>query len=367
MTVSAIKAGIKGVLKACLNASAPLYSRVSTMDASSARETLNRFSPKPAGTPDATNLLLGPRCDLQIVIPAYNVESYLAKCMDSVLGQETKYTYHVVLVDDGSTDSTPAIADRYAADSRVTVIHQENRGFSGARNVGLSTLFGSYIMFVDSDDYLPQGAVETLLDTAFTHGCDIVEGGAYYLIDESLSVMHRYRHARAVTDPCNVLHGQPWAKVYKRDLFETICFPEGYWYEDSILSFLIYPKARKVYTAPGMVYVYRINPAGIVKTSHGKPKSVDTYYITEALLSQRAQRGLSPNEAFFRSFLLQVRLNQHRVADLPENIQESVFVLTCDLFRQAFPSERYDRKSRTLLRALQTRDFGMYRACCRIF
>ena len=116
-----------------------------------------------------------------------------------------------------------------------------------------------------------------------------------------------------------------------------------------------------------MVYVYRINPAGIVKTSHGKPKSVDTYYITEALLSQRAQRGLSPDEAFFRSFLLQVRLNQHRVADLPESIQESIFVLTCDLFRDTFPSERYDRKNTALLRALRTRDFGMYRACCRIF
>ena len=163
MTVSAIKSGIKGVLKACLNVSAPLYSRVSSIDASSARETLNRFSPKPAGTPDATNLLPDPRCDLQIVIPAYNVESYLAKCMDSVLSQKTKYTYHVVLVDDGSTDATPAIADRYAADSRVTVIHQENRGFSGARNVGLSTLFGRYIMFVDSDDYLPQGAMRVTL------------------------------------------------------------------------------------------------------------------------------------------------------------------------------------------------------------
>ena len=123
MTASTLKGAIKGTLKGILNTAAPVFSRRSAMDSSSARETLLRFSPPPTGTAAADNRLLEPECDLQIVIPAYNVEAYLAQCMDSVLAQETKYTYRVILVDDGATDTTPAIADTYSDDPRVTVIH----------------------------------------------------------------------------------------------------------------------------------------------------------------------------------------------------------------------------------------------------
>ena len=362
-----IKAAVKSALKLCLNASSPLFRRISAMEVSAARENLECFSPRPVGIAEADNRLLPPRCDLQIVIPAYNVEKYLAACMDSVLAQKTKYTYHVILIDDGSTDATAAIADTYAADSRVTVIHQENKGFSGARNTALSEIFGKYLMFVDSDDCLCEGAVEALLDTAFRQNCDVVEGGAYYLIDGEKTVMHRYNRVQNVEAPCDVLHGQPWAKVYKGKLFENIRFPEGFWFEDSIVSFLIYPKAEAVSVIPQMVYVYRINQAGIVKTSQGKPKAIDTYYITEAMTQAHARAGLPEDDIYLRYLLLQFRLNQHRISGLPEEIQESVFVLTCDLYKRIFPADWTDRRSRALLRALKRRDFGAFRMCCKLF
>ncbi len=83
--------------------------------------------------------------------------------MDSILSQETQYTYQVILVDDGSTDSTGSIADEYAADPRVQVIHQANKGFSGARNAGFNHIVGEYIAFVASDDILMSGAIEALM------------------------------------------------------------------------------------------------------------------------------------------------------------------------------------------------------------
>ena len=366
MTASSIKGAIKGTLKGILNTAAPVFSRKTVLDPESARETLLRFSPPPTGTAAAENRLLEPECDLQIVIPAYNVEAYLAQCMDSVLGQETKYTYHVILVDDGATDATPAIADTYSDDPRVTVVHQRNKGHSGARNTGIREIFGKYIMFVDSDDFLLPGAIDALLDTAFAHDCDLVEGGAYYVYDHGKAIMHRCKSDQKISSPY-ALHGQPWGKVYRGSLFEHLCFPEGYWYEDSLLSYLIFPNVKNAWVAGHMVYGYRINQSGIVKTSHGKPKSVDTYWITEELMSEHAQAGLPADATYFRYILLQIRLNQHRIADLPEEIQECVFVLTCGLFCGTFPTDLDVSGNRTLVKALRTRDFGMYKMCCKLF
>ena len=362
-----IKAAVKSGLKLCLNVSSPLFRRVSSMDVTAAREKLALCSPRPAGTVEAYNRLLPPRCDLQIVIPAYNVEQYLAECMDSVLAQETKYTYHVILIDDGSTDATPAIADSYADDSRVTVIHQENKGVSAARNRGLQEIFGKYIMFVDSDDILLPNAVEALLDTAFRFGGDLVECGAYYLFPDCRKIMHRYPETKAISQPYGVLHGQPWGKVFQASLFEKCCFPEGYWYEDSVLSFLIFPRARRVCVTSEMGYAYRINPSGIVKSSRGKPKAIDTYYITEELIKAHARAGLPVDDAYLRFLLSQFRLNQYRIWELPEEIQESVFVLTCELYRSVFPADWKDDRNHFLIRALKQRDFGAYRMCCKLF
>ena len=366
MTASALKGAIKSTLKFFLNTAAPVFSRKSALASSDARDMLLQFSPRPTGTASAHNRLLTPECDLQIVIPAYNVESYLAQCVDSVLTQKTKYTYHVILVDDGSTDTTPAIADTYCDDPRVTVIHQKNKGHSGARNTAIREIVGTYVMFLDSDDFLMDGAIDALLDTAFAHNCDLVEGGAYYVRGSGKTVMHQYESGRKVSDPYT-FHGQPWGKVYRGALFQGLCFPEGFWYEDSLLSYFIFPQAGESWVCSRMVYGYRVNEAGIVRSSHGKPKSIDTYWITEELMQERDKAGLPVDAGYFRYILLQLRLNQHRVADLPDGIQESVFVLSCDLFCSTFPYDLDPSWDRTLVRALRTRDFGMYKCCCRLF
>ena len=84
-------------------------------------------------------------------------------------------------------------------------------------------------------------------------------------------------------------------------------------------------------------------------------------------MSEHAQAGLPADDAYFRYILLQTRLNQHRIADLPEEIQECVFVLTCDRFCDTFPTDLDVSGNRTLVKALRTRDFGMYKMCCKIF
>nr|MBQ8245041.1 glycosyltransferase family 2 protein [Oscillospiraceae bacterium] len=366
MAITTVKQHIKTLLKHTLNAASPLFSRRSTLDPAGARVRLQEVCPIPAGSPDARNRLLPPTVDLQIIIPAYNVEQYLDGCMQSILSQETDYTYHVILVEDGAKDNTAAIADKYADDPRVTVIHQPNSGVSAARNNALKDLFGKYIMFVDSDDVLLEGAIQNLLDTAFRYDCDLVEGSTYYLHGSTREIMYQYPAVTKITDPYPVLHGQPWGKVYRAAFFEALCFPEGYLYEDSILAYLVFPRLTNVYIIPHMCYGYRINENGIVRSSHGSPHSLETYWITELLMAKYKESGLPVTEAYFRYILHQFRLNQHRVAELGTEVQECVFVLSCELLEQYFPESMTDPSSVPLLKALRRRDFGAFRVCCKL-
>lgn len=111
---------------------------------------------------------------VSVIVPIYNVEKYLAECVDSILGQ-TFQDIEVILVDDGSSDRSGQMADDYAAqDTRVKVIHKENGGLSSARNAGMKVARGQYIYYCDSDDYISRDAIEILYDTAIRNDLDMV-------------------------------------------------------------------------------------------------------------------------------------------------------------------------------------------------
>lgn len=365
MTIVDLKQNIKAILRGASTLSAPLFSKKSDLSPNKAREILLACTPCPEGASRAANTLLPPRCDLQIIVPAYNVERYLESCMDSVLSQQTKFSYHVILVDDGARDRTPEICDKYADDPRVTVIHQKNKGLSGARNTGLKEIFGKYVFFLDSDDLLLPGAIDALLDTAFAHDCDLVQGGASYVFETHDETYHCAQQETKVGNPY-LLHGHAWGKVYKAEIFQNLCFPEGFWYEDSLLSFLIFPAVKNAWLCPKVCYGYRINESGIVKSSVGKPRAVETWWITETLTKEHAEASLPFDALFYEYMLLQARLNHLRVENLSPEVQESVFVLTCDLMEQYFPGMTIPGQKK-LQRALKTRDFGMFKMCCKFF
>ena len=174
--------------------------------------------------------------DLQIIVPAYNVESYIAECIDSILAQRTSFRILVTVVNDGSTDQTFSVLQRYADCPEICIIQQENKGFSGARNAALKHIRASYIMFVDADDKLPEGAVESLMRSALRTDADIVEGGYSRFVGERTTFT--FRHSESFTRDWSILYGFPVGKVYKSWLFEDVVFPLGYWFEDTIC---IYP------------------------------------------------------------------------------------------------------------------------------
>lgn len=332
--------------------------------AEQARAELEQFSSCPQGTSIAENTLDTIEYDLQIVIPAYNVEKYIAECIDSILAQKTKYSYKVIVINDGSTDRTKEILEQYANHSKLQIIHQENKGFSGARNKGLDNINAKYVAFVDSDDKLAPNAIESLLDVAFHQDADIVEGG-FYRLDDKLYLGYKHKKVKQVNAAID-LKGYPCGKVFKSALFKNIHFPENFWFEDSIGAFLIHPQAIKAFVIPDIVYIYRTNLASISYTAPFKKKSIDTYWVTELLLEERQKLNIIVSNDIFENFLRQVVLNYKRTQKMPIEIQKNIFICTKELLNKYF-NKWSSKPFKHLIEAFQAADFGKYKLFCDLF
>ena len=180
---------------------------------------------------------------ISIIVPVYRVESYLSRCVDSLLAQ-TYQNLEIILVDDGSPDQCPQICEDYAKkEERIHVIHQENRGLSGARNAGIDVAKGEYLAFVDSDDYVSDDYIQVMYDAIKATGCAISQCRFTYTKGEKLKENRgtgAFRIYRG-NSLMEKLYGNEeeatwfvvaWNKLYRRDLFETIRYPEGRIHED---------------------------------------------------------------------------------------------------------------------------------------
>ncbi len=294
--------------------------------------------------------------DLHIIIPAYNVQSYIGKCLDSVVNQRTRFTYMVSVINDGSCDLTGDILAKYESFENVEVINQKNKGLSGARNTSLKNIKGRYVMFVDSDDEISDGAIDALMAKAIKADADIVEGNYFTLYGDHAIKSSYYSDE----DSLQQLNGFAWGKVLKSSLFSNIVFPEKYWYEDTLMTFVVYSMAKKMCRISDYVYCYRYNEAGITKSSYFRTKTIDTIYITRQLLSDRL--ALELNNDVYEIYLRQVHTNFNRtLLLLPKIIVPAVFIESCNLREEFFPIYRTQNPQ---LKGIETslikRDFNLY-------
>ena len=181
---------------------------------------------------------------VSVIIPVYQVEKYLDKCIASVVGQ-TYQNLQIILIDDGSTDRSPAICDDWKErDPRITVIHQPNGGLSRTRNAGLKLATGEFIGFVDSDDWIESNMVECLLSALQETDADIAIGGYDSFTEKSENVIHAQSESserkllsseealKKLLLVKGYLHNYVWNKLYRRSILADIAFPEGKLYED---------------------------------------------------------------------------------------------------------------------------------------
>lgn len=196
---------------------------------------------------------------ISVIVPVYNVEPYLRKCLDSILAQ-TYQDLEILIIDDGSTDGSGKICDEYKQDERVRVFHTENHGLSAARNLGLDNATGDWIGFVDSDDWIEPDMYEVLLRKAEETGADVVECGVY-LESQNKVTIERHIQEVLVEDPLQgLIRGEilnrVWDKIWKRELFSSIKFPEGRINEDIATTYKVLENAYLVLVIDNTEYHY---------------------------------------------------------------------------------------------------------------
>lgn len=251
---------------------------------------------------------------VSIIVPAYNAERYLRQCVQSVLAQ-TYSEWELILVDDGSTDSTPSICDELRGnDERIHVIHRENGGPSAARNSGLDVAKGCHILFLDADDLLPPEALGVLVNEAGRSGADIVSGLPVKFSGENppeakcrVESSHVSGAEEAVA---SILYQEGLEDSFSYKLFDSRLwrdhrFREGIRYEDLDLMYrLVLDNAASVAVTDAEVYYYRQHPGSYIHTfTLGRSVVLDvtarlTSYIADrypALLPAARSRELSAN------------------------------------------------------------------------
>ncbi len=239
---------------------------------------------------------------ISVIVPVYNVQPYLRKCLDSIIDQTYK-DLEILIIDDGSTDGSGEICDEYKKDERVKVFHTQNRGLSCARNLGLDEAQGEWIGFVDSDDWIESDMYEVLLDRALETGADVAECGVrrekpkffgYKRFKFSDQVLTGQEAVNALMH--HELSSAVWNKLYKKECFEHIWFPENRVFEEIATTFHLLMRAKCVcsISEPYYHYVQRENS---LSNQHDMKNLVDYWRANkeryDALIDQVDEEGKS--------------------------------------------------------------------------
>ena len=209
---------------------------------------------------------------ISVIVPIYNVDKYLEKCLDSIINQTYK-KIEIILVDDGSTDNCGDICDRYKInDDRIIVIHKNNEGLSSARNKGIDVAKGELIAFVDSDDFLEYDMLEKLNENLNLFNSDLSICNYFYIKGKrsNVRINENFKYCFDVANKNKFLnlhnkYGKitvvSWNKLYKKKLFDGVRYPNGKIYEDDYIICDLLDKAERVsYTlTPLYNHVYRKN------------------------------------------------------------------------------------------------------------
>lgn len=260
---------------------------------------------------------------LSVIVPIYNVEQYMVKCIDSLLQQDlTSEEYEIILVDDGSPDRCGEMCEEYATmHSNVKVIHRENGGLSAARNTGIDAAQGKFIQFADSDDYLEPNVLAGLVGKMESDKLDVLRFN-YQNVNEKHEIFEPNKTSKPFVDyrdePCDGLTFLTehlgfgcyvWQFMIRRELLEGCTFLEGIYFEDTEWTPRLLEKAKRVTSTDMMVYNYLMRQGSITQSVDEKKKRKvleDKLLLIDSLIEQT---GRVSDKRWFEGMIAQTVLS----------------------------------------------------------
>lgn len=244
---------------------------------------------------------------ISVIVPVYNVQDYLDKCIESLVNQSYK-NMEIILIDDGSSDNSPLICSEWAdKDKRIKLFHQENQGVSSARNYGISEAKGEYAAFVDSDDWLDYDTLEITADTAISNNADIVCFGFQFEYSDGKSSMIPIKEFLSENDDVlksyilDNVRTEVWGKLYRKDLISDIRFDAQIKYaEDYLFNYYAMKKCRKLISKNLCKYHYlQDNEASATAPFITVPRA-ESYKIAKKILDEQVSGTELYNAALWR-------------------------------------------------------------------
>ena len=238
---------------------------------------------------------------ISVVVPVYNIQEYVGRCLESILRQ-TYTDFELLVIDDGSTDNSLAVCNQYLADSRCKVFTKENGGLSDARNYGIERAAGSLITFIDGDDFVEPDYLMHLYECLVQTGSDISVS--------SLRLVHTFAPvvpsetgtaaSRVLFSPLEAIAAflyqkefdtSAWGKLYKTDLFASVCYPKGLYFEDLATTYRLFLQAEKIAFVPSADYDYFVRVGSITKSNNLEKKLV-IFSILDEMKQVFTEKGI---------------------------------------------------------------------------
>ena len=298
---------------------------------------------------------------ISVIIPVYQVAPYIKRCIESVINQ-TYQNLEIILVDDGSTDGSGELCDRYAKrDNRIKAVHQENKGLSEARNRGLDIAEGDYLGFIDSDDWVDLKFIEAMYEAAVSYNCEIVQCGHIEVVaDEEYEsdtigkavIYSKEEYSKAAYTLLGWKCSVAWNKLYKKQLFSGIRYPVGKLHEDEFTTYKVIWNARKIAVLNTRLYFYRQRKDSIMGRAYSARrldareayKERAEFYKSRNcdVLSEMVYRELLSWDRYYLPFIKTLKGNYTDIIEIMEKEKQSLEERFCnDKKRSGMKSHGY--------------------------
>ena len=305
------------------------------------------------------NPLKANQLDISFIIPVYNSERFLERCVLSILNQETSAKYEVICINDGSKDKSLDILNRLQKQypDKLRVFSQENQGISAARNKGIEEALGEYIGFIDNDDYVSEGYIETLWQARKETNADMIQIGYDFVNASGNLLAHITKPSIVLTNVSTEIQknvsGYIWSGLHRKEAFAKVRFPLGYWYEDMITKMLLTRICHKYVFIEQCLYNKTLhdNNASAVLWKRNNPKCIDQLYLMMRLAEWGNQEfGMKTDDALLYQIVFELNLLWRRTRGMNVKVRRALFVIAGDFLKCSIPAEGFITDDRCLKR-----------------